>query len=190
MRRGDGSLFVPTRVGVAVAAVPVRAPGVPAPTWWAHHCGCAWMAAWLTVRGREFIGGRELLAFDTWSDEISWRDHKGHHDSTHRPDLVGIRLDGRPIAVEVELAPKSVERLRAILSRHAMWRASGKTNGVYYICGDEDGRQRIKKAAKTGRTFTSDALGLTVELLETINQQAIEMREADPTAVGFRRSAA
>jgi hypothetical protein len=65
MRHGDGCLFVPTRVGVAVAGVPVRAPGEPAPTWWAHHCGVAWMAAWLTVRGREFTGGRELLEFDT-----------------------------------------------------------------------------------------------------------------------------
>ena len=77
MRRGDGCLFVPTRVGVAVAGVPVRAPGEPAPTWWAHHCGVAWTAAWLTVRGREFKGGRELLEFDAWSGEISWQDHKG-----------------------------------------------------------------------------------------------------------------
>lgn len=148
------------------------------------------MAAWLTVRGREFIGGRELQAFDTWSDEISWHDHSGYHDSGHRPDLVGIRLDGRPIAVEVELAPKSMERLRGILYRHAVWRGTGKTNGVYYVCGDEDGRRRIKKAARTGRSFEAETLGLTVELLDTIKAQAIEMREADPCAAGFRRPAA
>ena len=190
MRRGDGCLFVATRVGVAVAGVPVRAPGDPAPTWWAHHCGVAWMAAWLTVRPREFKGSRELLAFDTWSDTISWWDRKGHHESRHRPDLVGFRLDGRPIAVEVELAPKSIERLRAILYRHVVWRHAGKSNGVHYICGDEDGLKRIDKAAKTGRTFRYDDLGLTLVLLDTIKQQAIEMREGDPTAVGFRRRAA
>jgi hypothetical protein len=190
MRRGDGSLFVPTRVGVAVADVPVRAPGEPAPTWWAHHCGVAWMAAWLTLRRREFIGSRELLAWDTWSDEIFWSDHKGHHESRHRPDLVGMRPDRRPVAVEVELAPKSVARLRGILYRHAVWRAAGKTNGVYYICGDEDGRERVKKAANTGNSFTADTLGLTVELLHTIREQAIEMREAHPSAVGWRRPAA
>ncbi len=72
---------------------------------------------------------------------------------------------------------------------HAVWRAAGKTNGVCYICGDEDGRERIKKAAKTGRTYTADALGLTVELLDTIKAPAIEMRDADPRAVGFRRPA-
>ena len=173
MRRGDGCLFVATRVGVAVAGVPVRAPGEPAPTWWAHHCGVAWMAAWLTVRPREFKGSRELLAFDTWSDTISWWDHKGHHESRHRPDLVGFRLDGRPIAVEVELAPKSIERLRGILFRHAVWRHAGKSNGVYYVCGDEDGLKRIRKAANTGRAFRYDDLGLTLELLDTIKLQAV-----------------
>ncbi len=190
MRRGDGCLFVPTRVGVAVAGVPVRAPGEPAPTWWAHHCGVAWMAAWLTVRGRDFKGGRELLEFDTWSGEISWQDRRGFHDSKHRPDLVGFRLDGGPIAVEVELAPKSMERLRGILFLHAVWRHAGKSNGAYYVCGDEDGLKRIRKAANKGRAFRYDDLGLTLTLLDTIKSEAIEMREADPTAVGFRRLAA
>ena len=148
------------------------------------------MAAWLTIRPREFKGSRELLAFDTWSDTISWWDHKGHHESRHRPDLVGFRLDGRPIAVEVELAPKSIERLRGILYRHAVWRHAGKSNGVHYICGDENARERIKKAAKTGRAFRYDDLGLTLLLLESIKAEAIEMREADPCAVGFRRPAA
>ncbi|HUA71354.1 MAG TPA: hypothetical protein VMA96_09740 [Solirubrobacteraceae bacterium] len=158
---------------MAVAGVPVRAPGEPAPTWWAHHCGVAWMAAWLTLRGREFKGGRELLEFDTWSGEISWQDHRGFHDSKHRPDLVGFRVDGRPIAVEVELAPKSIERLRGILFRHAVWRHAGKSNGVYYICGDEDGLKRIRKAANTGRTFRYDDVGLTFVLLDTIIDQTI-----------------
>jgi hypothetical protein len=148
------------------------------------------MAAWLTVRPRELKGSRELLAFDTWSDTISWWDHKGHQESRHRPDLVGFRLDGRPIAVEVELAPKSIERLRAILYRHVVWRHAGNSNGVHYICGAEDGLKRIEKAAKTGRTFRYDDVGLTLVLLDTIKQQALEMREADPCAVGFRRPAA
>ena len=71
-----------------------------------------------------------------------------------------------------------------------MWRHAGKSNGVYYICGDDDGLKRIKKAANAGRAFRYDDLGLTLVLLDTIKQQAIEMREADPCAVGFRRPAA
>ena len=94
------------------------------------------------------------------------------------PHLVGFRLDGRPIAVEVELAPKSIERLRGILYRHAVWRHAGKSNGIHYICGDEDGLKRIRKAANTGRTFRYDDLGLTLLLLDRIKQQAIEMRAA------------
>jgi hypothetical protein len=138
------------------------------------------MAAWLTVRPREFKGSRELLAFDTWSDKISWWDHKGHHEAHHRPDLVGYRLDGRPIAVEVELAPKSIERLKGILYRHVVWRHAGKSNGVHYICGDEDGLKRTGKAAQTGRSFRYDDIGLTLILLDTIKAQALEMREAVP----------
>ena len=71
-----------------------------------------------------------------------------------------------------------------------MWRHAGKSNGVHYIRGDEDGLKRIEKAAKTGRTFRYDDLGLTLVLLDTIKRQAIEMGEADPYAVGFRRPAA
>ena len=190
MTRGNGSLFVATRIGVAVASVPVRAAGEPGPTWWAHHCGCAWMAAWLTVRDREFIGGRELLGRDDWSAEISWRDHKGPHTSGHRPDLVGIRPDGRPVAIEVELAQKSAERLKAILRLHAGWRAAGKTNGAWYVCGDEDGCARIRKIATATGHFTSDDPGLRVRLLEAIRTEASEAADARRGQAGFRRSAA
>jgi len=65
--------------------------------------------------------------------------------------------------------------------RHSRSRLCGR------VCGDEDGLKRIRKAANTGRTFRYDDLGLTLLLLDTIKAQAIEMREADPTAVGFRR---
>src|SRR5438270_10606752 len=51
MTRGQGSLFLATRTGVRMTAIPLRAASTPAPTWWAHHCACAWAAAWLTVRG-------------------------------------------------------------------------------------------------------------------------------------------
>lgn len=65
-----------------------------------------------------------------------------------------------------------------------MWCHAGKSNGVYYVCGDEDGLKRIKKAAKTGRTFRYDDLRLTLLLLDTIKQQAIEMRGATKSGRG------
>src|SRR5579875_2757078 len=79
MTRGAGSLFVATRAGVRVLGLSLRAAGAPAPTWWAHHCACAWTAAYLDVRGREYLGDRELIEDPAWSARISWTDGKGMH---------------------------------------------------------------------------------------------------------------
>jgi hypothetical protein len=117
MTRGEGCLFVATWTGVSVAAA-----GQSAPTWWGHHCGVAWAAAWLKVRGHEFLGARQVLEHDRLSGEISWRDRRGYNKSSHRPDLVVPRSRGW-VGIEVELAKKSSERLRAILWRYAVWRA-------------------------------------------------------------------
>jgi len=168
MTRGEGSLFVATRTGTSVLGLRLRAAGSPAPTWWAHHCGCAWVAAWLTLRGHQFLGDRELLDDRGWSGEISWRDHKGAHVSRHRPDLIAIASTGARIAVEVELAQKSVERLRAIITMHACWRAAGTTGGVIYVCRDQDGCDRVNRV---------DGRGLRIELVETIKRQTIEACE-------------
>jgi hypothetical protein len=71
-----------------------------------------------------------------------------------------------------------------------VWRHAGKTNGLHYVCGDEYALKRIEKAAKTARTFSYDDGGLRLLRLDTIKAEALEMREADPSAVGFRRPAA
>lgn len=174
MTRGDGSLFLATRTGIAVAAMPVRAAGPPAPTWWAHHCAVAWMAAWLKLRGHGFLGGRELLEGDEWSGGISWRDRSGFKNAKHRPDLIACPHDRGRVAIEVELTKKSVERLRAILSLHALW-AGHQTGGVIYVCADEDGCKRVKKhGAYVGLV---KGRGLRVELLDTIKAQALAAYE-------------
>jgi len=118
------------------------------------------------------VVGRDLVAGPQWLLRLQ-----------APPDRVAFRADGRPIAVEVELAPKSIERLRGILYRHAVWRHARKSDGVYYLCGDADGLKRIRKAANTGRAFRYDDLALTLLLLNAIKQQAIEMPDADPRAV-------
>lgn len=171
MTRGQGSLFVATATGVRVAGVPVRAAVTPAPTWWAHLSGCAWAAAWLTARGRGLIGSRELLADSSWSGEISWHDRKGFHRAGHRPDLVA-RYNTAAIAIEVELAQKTADRLRAILGLHAAWRVARRTGGVVYICGDEDGVARLRKLAPSVGLHADGGGGLRVELLEVIKAEA------------------
>jgi hypothetical protein len=187
MTRGEGSLFVATRTGNRVLAVSLRAAGPPGPTWWAHHCGCAWMAAWLGLRGHPFLGDRELLEDRAWSGEISWQDRKGYHDARHRPDLVGInKEDGWAVSIEVELAQKSIERLRAILWMHAQWRAYRRAGGVIYVCGDQDGCERVRRVAEKSGSFPPGSIGLRIELLDTIKRAAIEMSEQTRAARSSR----
>ncbi len=180
MTRGEGSLFFPTRTGVRVAAVAVRAPSRPGPTWWAHLCGCAWAAAWLTVRGHEMVGSRELLEDPWWSDEVRWHNANGCQRRGHRPDLVAVGADWE-LPIEVELAQKAADRLRAILDLHASWWQSGKSSGVLYVCGDEDGAERIRRIAETvglraesggGATRTRSTRGLRITHLEMITARA------------------
>ena len=56
---------------LAAAAVPLARP--PAPTSWEHCRACAWTAAWLSARGRELRGPRQLLADGFWRGEVTWQ---------------------------------------------------------------------------------------------------------------------
>ena len=138
MKRGGGSLFVATRRGVGLTGVEATAAVAPAATWWARLSACAWVAAWLTIRGRELQGPREVLADPYWTGTLRWHDRNGYHRVGHRPGLAWL-ADGQRAAIEVELAQKSLARLRAILDLHARWRAAGKSAGVIYVCADQTG---------------------------------------------------
>jgi hypothetical protein len=151
----------------------VIAASTPAPTWWAHDSACAWTAAWLTVRGRMFLGQREVLSRPEWSGQLHWQDRNSFKRSGHRPDLVA--LVGSGVAVEVELAGKSRPRLDAILGLHASWITSGKSGGVIYICGDEEGQRRVQRSAERVGSFGRK---LRLELLDTIKAQAYAGYEA------------
>lgn len=169
MVRGQGSLFLATRKGVLVLGLPLIAATTPAPTWWAHQGGCAWAGAWLTLRGRTYLGPRELLDAPEWSGKLHWLDRHSFKRSGHRPDLVVV-LSGKAIAVEVELATKSKPRLDAILKLHLGWIIARRTSGVIYICGDEEGCRRIERAGQRVGLYQSDRR-LRIELLDTIKAQ-------------------
>ena len=168
-KRGRGSLLFATRLGVQVAEVPVPPAPEPAPTWWAHLAGCAWVAAWLTARGREMLAPRELLLDDAWSGELSAGPGRR---VVHRPDLVGVVPGRRPAAIEVELARKSKARLRAILGLHARWIAAGRSGACVYVCGDDAIRELVVSQAALAGLRLEDG-GLRVELLETIKELAL-----------------
>ena len=171
MLRGEGSLFFATRKGVRMLGVPLIACTTPAPTWWAHDSACAWTAAWCTLRGREFLGPRELLISTEWAEPLKWQDRSGVKRSGHRPDLVGFLPDGKPVTIEVELVAKSRSRLAAILGVHRGWSYTKNSRGVVYICGGEAAQRRIERAGKRAGLYLEDGF-LRIELLDTIKEQA------------------
>ncbi len=178
--KGSGSLLYATPAGirvVAAAAVPLARP--PAPTSWAHCRACAWTAAWLSARGRELRGSRQLLADDSWRGELTWRDRGGTHRRAHRPDLAG-GLRGAPLMpIEVELTRKSKARLRSVLALHAAWIAAGKTGAVLYVCGSRSLADRVRaQGAQVGLSAVAgqQRKTLRVELLDEIREQAIAAR--------------
>ncbi len=168
MTRGHGSLFFATRRGISVLGLPLIAGTTPSPTWWAHDVACAWTAAWMTVRGRSYLGPRELLADTGWSGRLDLHHRVSGRPLGHRPDFVGI-VDDRRIAIEVELAAKSRPRLDSILRLHRAWIAAGKTTSLVYVCGNEEGRRRIQRANE--RIDVVSGHRLRIELLASIKAQ-------------------
>src|SRR5579884_344061 len=184
---GKGSLFFATRHGVRVAGVDVPPAPTPAPIWSDQHDASAWVAAWLTVRGRQLVGPRELIADESWQGEV--KGSPGARRLTHTPDLVGVVPGRCPAAIEVELARKSKARLRAILGLHARWIASGKTGACVYICGNADVHKLVVAQAENAGLRTSDG-SLRVEMLDTIKGLVREESAAVPRGTRLARDAA
>lgn len=153
MTRGSGSLVVVTAEGARMVGGPgASAPRSVAPTTWAHVSACAWTAAWFDVRDRAWLSSREVARDDAWQGQVVYQDGFGRTQrQRHRPDLVTyIGGDtGRPVAVEVELQPKSPARLRGILAMYAARTAdpSPELAGVVYISAGPRISRALRSAA-------------------------------------------
>jgi hypothetical protein len=149
MRRGDGSLIVLTRRGAVEAGYPPgRALRSLAPTTWAHSSACAWASAWLELRGHTWWSEREIAQDPFWRRDVRYQDRRGSVAVTHRPDL-GVRVAGRPGAIEVELQRKVRARLVAILAMyaHASGGEDAALGGVLYVTARQDVADAVKRAA-------------------------------------------
>src|SRR5215218_2031452 len=97
----------------------------------AHSRAMSWVAALLTLRGRRWIGERDLRRDARWRVPVIWA--RGGLGS-HRPDLVSM-VDDRRVAIEVELSPKAPRRLRAILAGYDDAIQRGQFTAVTYFAG-------------------------------------------------------
>jgi hypothetical protein len=148
MTRGDGSLIVITAKGAIMAGCPAtRARQAVAPTTWAHHCVCAWVSAWLDVRGRAWWSEREIAEDEWFRYDVSYRDRRGTARVTHRPDLA-VQIAPGPVAIEVELQRKVRARLVGILRMYEEHtQDDGTLAGVIYVCDRDDVAHAVRRAA-------------------------------------------
>jgi hypothetical protein len=150
MTRGEGSLVVATQKGaLRVGESRFGAPRSVAPSTWAHHKACAWVAASLEEQGLVWIGPREIPLDDYWRDPVSYEDSSGGTRRVqHRPDL-GYLVGSEGVAIEVELQRKSRARMLGILRMYA-----DRTMGVdptlkrvVYVTGNPDVAQLVVRTA-------------------------------------------
>jgi hypothetical protein len=186
MTRGHGSLLVVTAAGAQVAGLPASsAPRSVAPATWAHASGCAWVSAWLALRGRSWVSEREVADDDFWRCEVRYQDRRGTVRITHRPDL-GVRTASGPVAIEVELQRKAAARLRAICAMYAqLTEHDAPLGGVIYVCDRDDVADRVAVAA--------DVVGLKAPMLSlrTLSDVVVQARAAaavDESAVNGART--
>jgi hypothetical protein len=182
MTHGTGALFFATKAGVQVAGVRARAmAGPPSAVSWPHVEACAWTAAWLTARGREMIGPREILKRREWLGDLVWHEHGETRRRGHRPDLAGRLPSGETLPIEVELSEKSGPRLAAVLGLYASWIRDQRTPAVIYICGTSDVADRVRATAN--EIGLSERAGtIRIELLDTMREQALHARAGSAEA--------
>jgi hypothetical protein len=141
--RGGSVVAITRRGRIAVDADPgdVRM-GAIGSAGIAHSRAMSWVAAFLTLRGRRWIGERDLMRDAHWRVPVIWM--RGGLGS-HRPDLVSM-ADDQPVAIEVELSPKARRRLRAILTGYDDAIRRGQFTAVTYIAGSAAIGTAVRKA--------------------------------------------
>jgi len=119
------------------------------------------------------------LTSTEWLAEVQWIERHGVRRRGHRPDLIGgVSAGGPLLPIEVELAAKSTQRLRAILGLHATWITAGKARAVIYICATNTVADRVAHEARSVG-LSSEHTTLRIELLDTIPAAAISARQAE-----------
>lgn len=175
----EGPIVWVTRHGMRCFVIDAKGVGkAPDPHTWPHHEACAWVAAWLTVRGREMIAPRTLVEYpDRWKGQVGWLERCGYRQRGHAPDL-GARVPGPDsvwMPIEVELSHKSRARLNATLELHATWIKTGRSPAVIYICSTPRLVERVREAGRRAGLIQENRT-IRIDLLDTIKEQTLEAR--------------
>lgn len=144
-----------------------------------HTLAAGWVAIELELAGVEVVTERMMRRAEhaagergLWSIQLP-TPVSSIERRTHRPDLA-VALDGRLIAVEVELTRKSRQRLKALMGG---WARQSRYDEARYLCGSQSlvdlvlrqsrasGAERVVRAAFWDRTRSaSELVGQTVAL--------------------------
>jgi hypothetical protein len=131
------------------------------------------VAAHLTLRGRGWIGGRQLMRDERWRVPLLWpRGRVG----THRPDVVSLHGQ-RVVAIEVELSAKAPRRLQAILAGYEDAIGRGSFNAVTYVTPDRGVAAGLERARRRANLRDGE---LNVLRLDDVRTRARELAGARP----------
>jgi DNA-binding MarR family transcriptional regulator len=184
---GEPRSYQITKNGLAVvrSSLPTPRGDVRA---YEHDVGVAWL--WLAARGGTFgpleqiLAERRLRSYDgsreSGAEPLGVRlGGFGPHgrEKLHYPDLILRTADGRRVALELELTPKSRTRLETILAGYG---ADPRFDGVVYLV-DRPGVARAVQA-------TTRRLGIS-DLVHIQRVRSTVSRKAPVAALAAERSA-
>lgn len=152
---GEPRWYQITHDGLAVIGSSLGTPRVDLRTY-EHDVGVGWL--WLAARGgtfgplQEIVGERRLRSHDAsrepGGEPLAVRlGGFGPHgrERLHYPDLVLRTVDGRRVALELELTPKSRTRLETILAGYG---ADPRFAGVVYLVKRTSLARSVQAAAR------------------------------------------
>jgi hypothetical protein len=154
--RGEPDWHQITRRGASAVASGLAPPRAPDLSHYQHDVGVAWL--WLAARAGTFgpldavIGERRMRAHDAALERgteplgvrLGGVGPRGK-ECLHHPDLLLRTADGRRIALELELSPKSRTRLEKILAGYG---ADPRFDGVVYLVERPAIARSIEAAAR------------------------------------------
>ena len=184
---GEPPWYQITSGGLAIIGSSLPAPRVDLRTY-EHDVGVAWL--WLAARGGTFGPPEQILG------ERRLRSHDGSRDpdaeplgvriggfgphgreKLHYPDLILRTADGRRIALELELTPKSRTRLETIVGGYG---ADPRFDGAVYLVDRPAVARSVQSAARR--------LGIS-ELVRIQRVRSTVSRKASAAAPSAERTA-